>query len=539
MNQTNLQTITQEIIAAQPRDAVGMAKIMRYAASKLGQSAPKKTEILATYRQMVATQTIPADPGLEKLLTTRAVRTLSGVSIITVLTKPYRCPGKCVYCPTERGMPKSYLSNEPAAQRAVRNQFDPQLMVSNRIKALETNGHIVDKIELIVLGGTWSAYPRDYQTDFITQCIYAANTYGETEPRAILSLIEEQQLNESARYRIIGITLETRPDHITAKEVCRLRQLGCTRVQLGVQHTDDAILNLIQRGDTLANAIKATRLLKEAGFKVDHHYMPDLPGSTPEKDLAMFEYIFTKPDLQPDQIKIYPCVVNEFALLNTWHREGRYTPYAPEILFKLLLDIEKVIPPYVRVNRLIRDIPGESIIAGNNVTNLRQYLDATATEEGWRCQCIHCREVRDQEYDASQAELVTRTYEASHGTEHFISWESPDRQILYAFLRLRFNHQPNLELFPELQDAALVRELHVYGQMTQVGSDSNQSQHRGFGRQLMEHAEQLARQQGYKKIAVISGIGVREYYRKLGYELIGTYMIKTLATSATVEAIQS
>jgi ELP3 family radical SAM enzyme/protein acetyltransferase len=532
LNPTELEQIVQAIIVAQPKTSEKMADIVRRAASKLGFASPNKSELLATYERLLKNKKITTDVGLRKLFIKRAVRTLSGVSIITVLTKPFLCPGKCVYCPTERGMPKSYLSNEPAAQRAMMNTFDPFKMVQNRIKALEANGHEVDKIELIVLGGTWSAYPKHYQTWFVTQCFNAANTYGQ-DRRDVKSLAEEQLINETAKYKIIGLTLETRPDHINPDEVKRLRTLGCTRVQLGVQHTDNAILDLIKRGDTLENAIAATKILKEVGLKVDHHYMPDLPGSTPAKDLEMFDYMFTKPDLQPDQIKIYPCVVNEFALLNKWYEQGKYKPYEPATLAQLLLDIKKIIPPYARINRLIRDIPGESIIAGNKVTNLRQYLAATAAKEGWSCKCIHCREVRGEDADSAKAELVERTYRASEGIEHFLSFESPDQKKLYAFLRLRFNDKPDNNLLPELKGAALVRELHVYGQMTPVRVEETphsegKTQHRGFGTRLMERAEELAKQHGFKKNAVISGIGVRNYYRKLGYELEGTYMVKTL-----------
>lgn len=428
-------------------------------------------------------------------------------------------------------MPKSYLSNEPAAQRALRNQFNPVKMVQTRILALEANGHEVDKIELIVLGGTWSTYEPSYQTWFITRCFYAANTYGQKKKRKMKNLTQEQKLNETTKYKIIGLTLETRPDHINKTEIKRMRKLGCTRVQLGVQHTNDKILKYVKRGDTLANAIKATRMLKETGFKVDHHYMPDLPGSTPKKDLAMFKYVFAKPDLQPDQIKIYPTVVNEFAELYNWYQSGKHKPYQAKDLVKLLLQIKKMVPPYVRINRLIRDIPKESIMAGNKITNLRQKLAGLSKKQGWTCQCIACREVRDQAKPTNQLKLLKRTYKASGGTEHFISFENTKANKIYAFLRLRFNEKKEKNIFPELKNAALVRELHVYGQMTpvkRIGTAKTKTQHKGLGSRLMQEAEKLAKQKGVEKIAVISGIGVRNYYRKLGYQLEGTYMTKKL-----------
>ncbi len=529
LNNTQLTTIIQALVVEPPKTANQLQATERRQAGMFKLPSPSKAELLSVYTHLVERNQIKPQPGLRKLLIKRAVRTLSGVTVITVLTKPFPCPGKCVYCPTERGMPKSYLSNEPAAQRAARNMFDPYKMVANRIKALEANGHEVDKIELIVLGGTWSSYEKHYQTSFIRKCFYAANTYAQ-QPRNIKSLAEEQKINETAKYKIIGITLETRPDHINAEEVRRLRMLGCTRVQLGVQHTDDEILEYIKRGDTLENAINATRLLKEAALKVDHHYMPDLPGSTPAKDLAMFEYLFNSQDLQPDQIKIYPCIVNELALLNRWYESGKYKPYTPQELLQLLLDIKKIIPPYIRVNRLIRDIPEESIVAGNKVTNLRQYLQILSHQQGWSCQCIHCREVRSDAEGADKAIYVNRTYRASQGEEQFLSFESDDNQKLFGFLRLRFNDNPNNVVFKELKGTALVRELHVYGQMKPARDTELESttQHVGFGKQLMEKAEKIAQEKGYKKIAVISGIGVRNYYRKLGYHLEGTYMVKTI-----------
>lgn len=541
------EIIVRRIHSDTPVSQLELSSRLRQMYSEFSIEPLPKSTLIATYRQLLDQKALTENKALEHLLVKRAVRTLSGVTVITVLTKPFICPGKCVYCPTEPNMPKSYLSNEPAAQRAVRNTFDAINQVQGRIRALENNGHEVDKLELIVLGGTWSAYTKEYQEEFIRDLFYAANVYGENVMhndvirntdaplpitnyvlRQKLSLQEEQTINETARYRIIGLTLETRPDHIDEEEVKRLRYLGCTRVQLGVQHTDDKILELIRRGDTLANAIKATRLLKEAGFKVDHHYMPDLPGSTPAHDLEMFKYVYTSEDLQPDQVKIYPCVVNEYAQLWHWFKNGKYKPYAEKELYDLLMDIKRITPPYVRINRLIRDIPEESIIAGNSITNLRQYLQKQLAEQGEYCRCIRCREPRADSKDVLTAELKHRTYRASHGTEHFISFETPDEKTIYGFLRLRFNDQPEEVLLPELKGAALVRELHVYGQMTMVARDDSPVQHMGFGKKLMAEAERLSLENGYKKIAVISGIGVREYYKKLGYRLEGTYMVKDL-----------
>lgn len=537
----NLENIVLELYHKKYSSDLEFAKTMRQSFSTHKITPQSKATLISIYRQLVKDKKIKANKEFERLITKRAVRTLSGVSVITVLSKPFVCPGKCVYCPTEPDMPKSYLSNEPAAARAKMNLFDASRQVTMRIKALENNGHKVDKLELLVLGGTWSVYPDKYQDEFIRDCFYAANTFldkpvlsgAEWKKRAPLSLEEEQKINEDTRYKIIGITLETRPDYINPTEIKKLRRLGATRMQIGVQHTDNKVLDLIIRGHSIEQSIAATKMLKEAGFKVDHHYMPDLPGSTPAKDLAMMEYVYSSPDLQPDQIKIYPCVVNEYAELNKWYEEGKYKPYSAKELLALLLKIKKITPPYIRINRLIRDIPEESIIAGNNITNLRQYLQTELAKQGKPCQCLRCREVRGDAKDVDKAELVTREYKASDGQEIFLSFESKDNQKVYAFLRLRFNENPAENILPELKNASLVRELHVYGQMIPVRDENSdeeisKTQHLGLGKKLMLEAERITKKRKLKKVAVISGIGVRNYYKKLGYKLEGTYMTKKI-----------
>ncbi len=548
-----LENIVIELANTKYASDLDFVKKLRQVFSTEHLAPTTKANLILVYRQLVKSGRLKNDERIAELFTKRAVRTLSGVSVITVLTKPFVCPGKCIYCPTESDMPKSYLSNEPAAMRAKMNLFDAERQVTMRIQALENNGHLVDKIEILVLGGTWSVYPDQYQHDFIRDCFYAANTMiNNSSPtarngnekiikREKLSLSEEQTINETARYKIIGLTLETRPDFIHETEIKKLRILGCTRVQLGVQHTDNKILDLIQRGHSVEQSILATHLLKDAGFKVDHHYMPDLPGSSPAKDLAMFKYVFESEDLQPDQLKIYPCVVNEFAELNKWFQEGKYKPFSEKELLDLLLEVKKLVPPYMRINRLIRDIPEESIIAGNRITNLRQYLQAELKKQGKACQCLRCREVKGELFDIKSVELVTRKYRASQGREWFLSFENHDHTKVYAFLRLRINDKPQENILAELKNASLVRELHVYGKMipalnvddedpspeAQDGAISN-TQHLGLGKRLMAEAERITLEQGLYKVAVISGIGVRNYYRKLGYELEGTYVTKNL-----------
>ncbi len=496
-----------------------------------------KNELRLVYQKLIKNKKVKPQQKINELLKVRATRTLSGVTPITVLTKPYPCPGKCIYCPLEPGMPKSYLSTEPGAMRAVANKFDPYWQVHNRMRALFLNGHEPDKIELLVLGGTWSAYPWSYQQWFIKRCFEAANYFpyvfaNKSIPKKYrsYSLSQAQKINETATYRIIGITLETRPDWVTEKETKRLRTLGCTRVQLGIQILDDKILDLIVRGHLIKDSIIATRRLRENGFKIDHHVMQNLPGATLAKDKKTLWQIFADPNFRPDQIKIYPTIVSEFAPLYEWYQSGKYQPYPEKKLFDLLLELKQIVPFYCRINRLIRDFPEQSIRAGNKITNLREMLQAELKKRNLRCHCIRCREARYQSNDLDKAQLFLDEYEAGGGKEFFISLENKNRTAIYGFVRLRLNAKQNKVLFPEIKNAALVRELHVYGEL--VRHDSNNSdkvQHRGLGKRLMQEAENIAQKNGFKKMAVIAGIGVREYYRKkLGYHLQGTYMVKKL-----------
>jgi elongator complex protein 3 len=385
------------------------------------------------------------------------------------------------------------------------------------LKALEANGHVTDKCELIVLGGTWTVYPKKYQTWFLKRCFDAFNEASSK------SWKDAKQKNETAPHRVIGLTLETRPDHVTHAEARRMRWLGCTRVQLGVQTTDQEILDLIKRDQTNVQVIEATRILKEAGFKISHHYMQDLPGSTFEKDIKTIKDAFYTPDFQPDHIKIYPTAVIKSAVLYRWWKEGKYTPYTPEQLLQLLVEIKKLVPEWVRIERLIRDIPSESIHAGNKITNLRQVMQ----QQGVECKCIRCREPKFATVQFEETDLVRRDYDASGGKEIFLSYESADKKTLYAFTRLRLQHIAH-HWIPELQDAAIIREIHTYGKLKRIDSGAGAVQHIGFGRRLLSSAEEIAREAGYKKIAIIAGIGVREYFRKWGYELDGEYMVKAL-----------
>ncbi|NTV41454.1 MAG: tRNA uridine(34) 5-carboxymethylaminomethyl modification radical SAM/GNAT enzyme Elp3 [Candidatus Moranbacteria bacterium] len=526
---------------------------------------PTNADLRDRYNDLVLENVIKPNPTFEEILLSRRIRTQSGVAVVAVLTKSYPCPGKCIYCPSEKEMPKSYLSKEPAVMRAIDSHFDPYLQVQNRLHSLELNGHKTDKIELIVMGGTFSYLPKSYQKRFITRCFQACNEYGSYKVSKVHKVIKsinslnekllnEQNKNEFATHRIVGLTLETRPDYIDKKEILNFRKLGCTRVELGVQSLYDDVLKLNKRGHLVDATINATRMLKDAGFKINYHMMPGLPGSTPKKDFEMFKELFEKQEFQPDMLKIYPTVVLKDSLLYKIWKRGDYKPLTNKIFEKLVLKIKNgAIPPYVRIARLIRDVPTSSIISGPTVSNLRQLIIPQSN-----CPCIRCREVREG-YKIKEKIILDRIdYPASDGLEIFLQYVSPDKKKLFALLRLRIpshlchsgldpesrqSHQlPNNldsrfhgndklhKLLPVLENAALIREVHTYGKMAQIDEkDASSPQHIGLGKKLLLEAERIAKEEyGLKKIAVISGVGVRGYYRKSGYRLKDTYMIKGL-----------
>lgn len=522
-------TIIKKILNDNPITVNDLAKTKRRISKEFSITLPTNARLLKEYNTLKNNGDIESNAHFERLLVRRKVRTGSGVAPITVLTKPFPCPGECVYCPTEPDMPKSYLSNEPAAMRAVMNRFDAYDQVTNRLRALSENGHTPDKIDLIILGGTWSSYPKDYQERFIHDCYRAANDFGGSKDSST-TLEESQAINETTRFRVIGLCIETRPDHVCVPEVKRWRRYGVTRVQLGAQHLDDEVQRITKRGHYTDALVKATKMIKDAGFKLDYHIMQNLPGSTPKKDLWCAKEIVTNQDFQPDQIKIYPTIVNEYAELYDWYKDGRWKPYTNTTLARLLVDIKKEIPYHIRINRVIRDFPGESIIAGNKITNLRETLSLMMRQDGVSCKCIRCTEAKEKDINETDVELFIDTYDASDGKELFIVFSSKDRATLYAFCRLRLPGHNNAESpFPELHGAAIIRELHTFGRLIPIASrEDGAPQHSGFGKRLMAEAENQARLHGFEKCAVISGIGVREYYYKLGYTTEGTYVTKNL-----------
>src|SRR6056297_3403931 len=530
-----MQKAILEIIKNKPQTREELTDLKRKISKNYGIETLQNSEILQVYNRLVEEKKLKANPDLEAVLRKRSVRTISGIAPVAVLTKPYKCPGECVYCPEEKDVPKSYLSNEPAVMRAIRNNYHPYKQVQLRLRALENNGHHPTKIELIVMGGTWSFFSEKYKYWYIKECFRGANDYKKKDKwdtgnklsqtsleRLKKDLTREQKKNERGEYKIIGLTLETRPDYITEKEVIQMRKLGATRVELGVQAIEEKILKINRRGHGVAETIKATQILKDYGFKVTYHIMPGLPGSSYKKDLEMFQKLFKNPNFRPDQIKFYPTVVTKGSLLYSWWKKGKYTPYTDKELQNLIIDCKKVIPRYVRVIRLIRDIPGESIEAGNKITNLRQIMK----DRGVKCECIRCREAKEKKVEKDNLELNTVSYPASQGKEKFINFQSRDGKTLYGFLRLRFPKENNNNSLVKNKKTAFIRELHVYGELTSVGEKRKRVQHSGLGKDLMAEAERQAKEEGYKNIAVISGVGVRGYYRKRGYWLKNTYMIK-------------
>ena len=405
------------------------------------------------------------------------------------------------------------------------------------MRALMANGHPVDKLEVIVIGGTWSSYDKKYQEEFISEIFRAANNFHKDEDSQEdgkdKTLEELQTINETAGARVIGLSVETRPDFINEEELNRLRWLGVTKVEIGVQHLDNKVLEYNKRNMTVESIADASELMRNAGFKVVYHMMPNLPGSDIKMDIKMFGDLFNGKDHHPDMLKMYPCVVLKNSLLYTMWKDGKFKAYTDEELVHVLSEAKKKVPPYVRIIRVIRDIPATYIVAGSKVSNLRQVIEQDQKKNNWRCECIRCREVRNEEVILEDYELSKIEYETTTGKEIFLSFENKKENKCAAFCRLRLpnekatsNFSGNLSV---LKDAAIIRELHTYGQMVKINKEGDQSQHRGFGTRLMEESEKIAKEAGYEKMTVISGVGVREYYKnKLGYNLDRTYMVKKL-----------
>jgi elongator complex protein 3 len=480
-----------------------------------------KHVLVAAYRRLTASGDWQDDPDLLARIRLKPGRTLSGVTTVTALTKPYPCPGECIFCPTEIRMPKSYLIGEPGAMRGLQHHFDPFDQVKSRIEGLEAVGHPTDKIELLILGGTWSAYKRDYQEWFIKRCFDAMNGVDS------LTLVEAQGKNETANHRNVGLVIETRPDYIEKDEIKWLRYLGVTKVQLGAQSMDDRILDLNKRGHSVSQTRNAVALLRAGGFKIVLHWMPNMLGATLETDRIDFDRLWD--GLCPDEIKIYPTQLLENAELYDYWLRGEYQPYSMEELIDLIADIKLSIPRYCRVNRIIRDIPSTLVVEGNKRTSLRQDVQKELELRGEVCQCIRCREIRGRDVDLNDLDQNILVYEADGAEEHFISYDTAD-DLLTGFLRLSLpgTDSPDTEL-SDLHDAAVIREVHVYGQSLAIGAEKiGAAQHAGLGSNLISTAEKITRRKGFNRLAVISAIGTRRYYLERGFVRGEMYLIKYL-----------
>jgi elongator complex protein 3 len=540
----------------------------------------------------------PFDPTVLERLRLRPVRTGSGVAVVTVLTKPFPCPGECIFCPNDVRMPKSYLADEPGAQRAANNSFDPYLQTYSRLTALYKIGHPTDKIEVIILGGTWSFYPETYQLWFVKRIFDALHDFGagndgrpavehlireaaavpsgaagtlsnvmidgahfaQTYNQAIQAIYRDEfaharevaddlainlhmrsaideyatwdeleaahHQNEEAVCRCVGLVIETRPDHISVEEVLRIRRLGCTKVQIGFQSLNDEVLRKNRRGHTVAATRRAVNLLRRAGFKIHAHWMPNLYGSSPEADSADYALMFADPDFRPDELKIYPCSLIASAELMQRYLDGSWQPYTHAELVALLVECFRHTPEYCRLTRVIRDIPGTDIVVGNKVTNLRQVVEAELAAQGEHSRDIRAREIGSTAVEEGDLTLDEVMYATSVGTEIFLQFITAERRIA-GFLRLLLGTEP--PLCDELNGAAIIREVHVYGQALTIGESAiGKPQHLGLGSRLIERAVEIAAQHGYARLAVISAVGTRAYYRKRGFEDGKLYQVRSI-----------
>lgn len=519
------QTILEEI-----RRGTDALKALRSNPLPGGRGFLAKHALVAAYREKVSLGEWEDDPVLLAKIRMKPIRTLSGVTTITVLTKPHPCPGECIFCPSEEGLPQSYLSDEPGARRGVEHAFDPFTQVSSRLKALHEVGHPTDKIELLILGGSWTAYPPSYREWFIRRCFEALNQENPNDDIGEVSLADVQKTNSQARHRNVGLVVETRPDLITIENLVEMRRQGVTKMQLGIQSMDDRILQLNKRGHSAEEAEEAIRLVRAAGYKVVVHWMPNLLGATPQSDREDFARLWREGGVNPDEMKIYPCQLLRNAELYQYWERGEYRPYEEQELIDLLADIKPTVPRFCRINRVIRDIPSNHVVEGNRNTSLRQDVDQEMKKRGSTCQCIRCREIRKGKIDDRNLVLDDQVYKAGWAEEHFLSYNTQDDHIL-GFLRLSLPSANHFFPVEELQDAAIIREVHVYGQSVELGGESSGSvQHRGLGSSLIEKAAEIALSKGYRKLTVISAVGTREYYAARGFTLTDLYMVRDLRT---------
>ncbi|MHA1905938.1 MAG: tRNA uridine(34) 5-carboxymethylaminomethyl modification radical SAM/GNAT enzyme Elp3 [Candidatus Thorarchaeota archaeon] len=472
---------------------------------------------------------------LRPILQKRPVRTVSGVAVVAVMTQPHACPhGKCAYCPggPDLGVPQSYTGHEPATMRGIQNEFDPYMQTQGRLNQLHTIGHSINKVELIVMGGDWCSKDPDYREDFVKGCLDAMNGSIGT------SLNESMKANETTTVRNVGLTFETRPDWVNEDTVNDMLRMGATRVELGVQTLSDDILEHVQRGHGVGATVKATQLLRDSGLKVCYHMMPGLPGSSPESDLEDFVTLFSDSQFQPDMLKIYPTIVVKNTQLYDWWTKGEYTPYDSDQIIDLVSRAVNKMPEYVRIQRMQRDIPLHQVEAGLNKGNLRELVNQEMDSRKLRNPTIRYREIghfqmrSNLDVNPTDMKLVRRNYTAADGTETFLSFEHPKLDIIFGFLRLRVpsndTHRQEISSIP----STIIRELRVYGPVVNLGErDADAWQHLGLGEKLIDAADEIGRNEfDAKQIVVNSGIGVKEYYRNLGFEDVGPYLAKKFTT---------
>lgn len=466
------------------------------------------------------------------------VRSQSGIVPLSLFTTPQdSCPFNCVYCATSKNAPKSYFADEAAVRRAIRNNYDPYRQTLGRLIQFFLSGHPIDKIEVIVQGGTFSFLDKKYRAEFVSQVFAALNVdvknmivNGLIPDKTDLDLEKNKTINETATSRCVGLTIETRPDFINEEEIEFLRKLGVTRVEIGVQSVDDVILVGINRGHTTKEVILASKLLKESGFKITYHLMPGLPGSNLKKDLESLKMVFTNPDYLPDAIKLYPTQLVKESGLQKLYADGKFKPMSEQELLDLTLEFKRdIVPPWVRIQRNVRDLTEDDQQVVSFPSNFRQNLFEYLDRKKVKCPCIRCREIKNNTIvgDEKDFQYSILNYQSSGGEEYFIQCVDGHKQLL-GFLRLRLPEHllKKTDFFiKELEGCALIRELHVYGKQIELGA-LGQVQHLGIGKKMMLMAEEIAVKNNAQKIAVISGIGVREYYKKMGYDLNHEYMIK-------------
>ncbi|MEE9378794.1 MAG: tRNA uridine(34) 5-carboxymethylaminomethyl modification radical SAM/GNAT enzyme Elp3 [Candidatus Lokiarchaeia archaeon] len=535
-NQEKVKAISREIIDFLIRNPKTPRKKITNIKGRIGKKY--KHDKVIKNATILNYATLEEKEIITQILKRRKTRTLSGVSVIAIMTKPLPCPGTCIYCPGQDSQPgqkvaQSYTGQEPAAMRSIHNNYDPYLQVQSRIKDLESIGHNVDKIELIIMGGTFLSTDPEYQIEFVKGALE-----GIIEQETG-SLEEAKILAEKSKRRVIGITIETRPDYCKEKDIDKMLKYGTTRVEIGIQTIFDNIYNLVKRAHTTKDSIEAIRIAKDAGLKINAHIMPNLPGSNYSQDIELFDELFSNSNYRPDMLKIYPTLVINGTELYEWWKDGKYSPYSDSELIDLIAKVKTNLPPYVRIQRIMRDIPATLIKAGCKKSNLRQLVQEKLREIDESCKCIRCREygiskrkeiIKENSFD--EIKLYRLDYDASQGNEIFLSFENKKEDYLIGYLRLRkpseFAHRP------ELNDGKtmIVREIKIVGELVPKDSKPNsisQIQHRGFGKLLMENAEKISFEEyGIKKLAVISGIGARDWFYEIGYQLDGVYVSKVL-----------